>query len=163
MVIWGPYKIPYKGKYRYFLTLVDDCSRNTWVYLLHLKSKALSHLKMIFVYVFTHFSTTIKTIRSDNALEFTSSDCYTFFSQHGISHQTSCSYSPQQNARAERKHRHILEVARSLRCHAGLPLEFWGSCLLTAVHIINKLPSLLLHHKTPHELLYKEPLRLYYT
>lgn len=29
--IWGPYKLPYNGKYRFFLTLVDDHSRHTWI------------------------------------------------------------------------------------------------------------------------------------
>jgi len=32
--IWGAYKVPAHGKYRYFLTIVDDHSRATWVYLL---------------------------------------------------------------------------------------------------------------------------------
>ncbi|XP_063941521.1 uncharacterized protein LOC135149668 [Daucus carota subsp. sativus] len=41
-----------------------------------------------------------------------------FFSANGILHQTSCAHRPQQNARAERQHRHILEISRSLRFHA---------------------------------------------
>ncbi|XP_074346214.1 uncharacterized protein LOC141684984 [Apium graveolens] len=61
---------------------------------------------------------------------------------------------PQQNARAERKHRHILEVARAIRFHAGLPLYLWSPCVLTTVHIINKLPTVVLKNKSPHELLY---------
>ncbi|XP_074352312.1 uncharacterized protein LOC141691472 [Apium graveolens] len=36
MDIWGLYKVPYISKYRYFLILVDDFSRNTWVYLLNI-------------------------------------------------------------------------------------------------------------------------------
>lgn len=32
--IWGPYKVSTRGKFRFFLTLVDDYSRMTWVYLL---------------------------------------------------------------------------------------------------------------------------------
>ena len=36
--IWGAYKVHAHGKYRYFLTIVDDYSRATWVYLLQLKS-----------------------------------------------------------------------------------------------------------------------------
>lgn len=36
--IWGPYKVPTRGKYKHFLTLVDDYSRMVWVYLLQHKS-----------------------------------------------------------------------------------------------------------------------------
>lgn len=32
--VWGPYKEPTHQGYQYFLTIVDDFSRATWVYLL---------------------------------------------------------------------------------------------------------------------------------
>lgn len=63
---------------------------------------------------------------------------------------------PQQNAMAERKHRHVLEIARSLRFHAGLPLNLWGACVMTSVHIINRLPIPVLDNCTSCEKLYKE-------
>ncbi|KAK9714485.1 hypothetical protein RND81_06G097900 [Saponaria officinalis] len=48
------------------------------------------------------------------------------------------------DARVERKHRHLLETARSLRFHANLPIKFWGKCILTATYLINKMPTKLL-------------------
>lgn len=34
---WGPYHIPTHAGHRYFLTLVDDCTRFTWIYLMRKK------------------------------------------------------------------------------------------------------------------------------
>lgn len=155
--IWGPYKVPTKGNLRYFLTIVDDHSRYTWLTLLAYKSDFFSSFQTFFNYVKTHFSTTIKTIRSDNALEFLDNKCSQFFAQHGIVHQKSCSHRPQQNARVERKHRYIHEIARSIRFHAHLPLSFWGYCVETVVYLMNRLPSSVLNNVSPYEILSKEP------
>lgn len=146
-----------RGKYRYFLTLVDDFSRVTWLYLLEHKSDYLSSMRTFLNYVKTHFKTTIKVIRSDNALEFSDKECIHFYAQNGILHQKSCIFKPQQNARVERKHRQILEVARTLKFQSGVPIHYWGECVLTAVHTINRIPTTALQNKIPYEVLFETP------
>ena len=47
-----------------------------------------------------------------------------------------------QNGVAEHKKRTILEHARSLRIHAGLPKQFWAYEVNTAVYMINREPSM---------------------
>lgn len=103
------------------------------------------------------FKKTVKIIRSDNSLEFDDYRCKAFFEKFGILHQTSCVDRPQQNGRAERKHKNILEMARALRFQTSLPLHFWGDCVLAATHITNRLPTGVLKRKTPYELLYNKP------
>ena len=157
MDVWGPYKHDTYNGNKYFLTLVDDFSRMTWVFLLKYKSDCLLHLKVFVNLIQNQFNTTIKIMRSDNGLEFLNSQCTSFFQSLGIVHQRTCVYTPQQNGVAERKHRHLLEVARALRFQGCIPLKFWGDCILAATYIINRPPSSVLHGISPYEKLHNIP------
>jgi len=107
------------------------------------------------VMVKIQFDKNVKTIRFDNAIELSKSyEILEFFASFGITHQTSCVQTPQQNGVAERKHRHLLEVSRALLFQASLPLRYWGDCVLTGTHLINRLPTKVLRGKTPYEVLH---------
>ena len=103
------------------------------------------------------FSKGVKVVRTDNGAEFKSRPMLQFYSEHGIVHQRSCVDTSQQNGRVTRKHRHILNVVRALRFQANLPLSFWGECVFTATHLINRTPNRILDGKTPHEVLFGHP------
>ncbi|KAL9226203.1 hypothetical protein vseg_002041 [Gypsophila vaccaria] len=150
--LWGDYRVTSSCGSRYFLTILDDFSRSVWVYLVKAKSEVTQLLQNFVVMAKRQFDAAVKIIRTDNGTEFTCLKNY--FDTQGILHQTTCVGTSQQNGRVERKHRHILNVARALRFQAGLPVEFWGECVLTAGYLINRTPSVLLQGKTPYEVLF---------
>ncbi|KAK3029325.1 hypothetical protein RJ639_038423 [Escallonia herrerae] len=154
--IWGFYRVSTISGAKYFLTIVDDYSRDVWVYLMHDKGQTGTLLRNFCNMVHTQFGKLVKIIQSDNGHEFDSQPMTQFYNDHGILHQTFMVDTPKQNGRIERKHRHILEVAQALRFQANLLIEFWGECVLTAAHLINRTPSAILKHKTPYELLFQK-------
>ena len=116
------------------------------------KTDVLDHFTRFLALAHRQFNAKIKTVRSDNGTEFFCMKNY--FTEHGIVFQTSCVGTPKQNGRVERKHRHILDVARALKFQANLPVKFWGECILTAGYLINRTPSKLLNFKSPYECLF---------
>ena len=95
--------------------------------------------------IFVQFNKRIKILRSVNASKYTQSVMNSFCADHGIIHQTNCPHTSQQNGVAERKHRHLLDVARTLLFHMQVPKHFWGDAVLTACHLINHMPSVVLN------------------
>ena len=104
------------------------------------------------IFVQTQFVTAIKIIRSDNETEFFMTN---FFVNKGIVHQTSCVNTPQQNGIVERKHDHLLNVARALMIQSHLPKIYWSYSVIHVTYIINMLPTPVLNYSSPHEMLYK--------
>ncbi|XP_019167151.1 PREDICTED: uncharacterized protein LOC109162901 [Ipomoea nil] len=95
-----------------------------------------------------NFSAKIKVARIDNGGEFMMT---AFLNENGIVHPRSCVHTPPQNGVAERKHHYILNVARELRFQSGLPMTFWGHCVLHSSFLINILP---IAEKIPFEILF---------
>lgn len=70
------------------------------------------------------FNTQMKVIKTDSGTEFLSSNFQFLIKASGIEHQLTCIYTPQQNGIVERKHRHILEVARALMKQSNIPIIY---------------------------------------
>ncbi|RVW89546.1 Retrovirus-related Pol polyprotein from transposon TNT 1-94 [Vitis vinifera] len=102
------------------------------------------------------FNSKIQVLKLDNAKEYFTSSLSTYLQNHGIIHISSCVDTPQQNGVAERKNRHLLEVARCLMFSSNVPNYFWGEAILTATYLINHMPSRVLTFQSPRQLLLKK-------
>jgi hypothetical protein len=50
-------------------------------------------------------------------------------------------YSPQSNGVAERKNRTLTNLVNTILETSGLSKEWWGEVILTACHVLNKIPT----------------------
>ena len=140
---------------KYFVTFIDEKSKYTWVTLIPSKDRVLEAFMNFQAYVTNQYNATVKVLRSDNGGEYTSNAFKSYLAKHGIVQQTSCPYTPQQNGVAERKNRHLMEVARSMMFHANVPKRFWGDAVQTACYLINRVPTKILKNLSPFEVLNK--------
>ena len=96
-------------------------------------------------------------LRTDNGTEYLNLKFEEYMKTHGVRHQTTVPYTPQQNGVAERWNRTLLETARSLLHGAGpnVPQSLWGEAVAAATLIRNCCPTKGVSTlKTPHELFY---------
>jgi hypothetical protein len=102
------------------------------------------------------FSTTIKQLQFDGGGEYNSLHFQSFLNKHGIIHRKTCPHTSQQNGLAERKLRNILETGLTLLAHSHLSNRYWVDAFLSAVYIINRLPTPILDNTSPFFTLYKK-------
>ncbi|GJY32850.1 uncharacterized mitochondrial protein-like protein [Tanacetum coccineum] len=102
----------------------------------------------------TQHSTVIKCFGCDFGSEYTFNEFVGLLNSNETIYQTSCTYTPQQNSVAERKHRHLVKTARSFLLSANVPSVFWGETVLTATYVINRIPTAHNSGLSPFERLY---------
>lgn len=66
LYVWGPYKQVTQNNYSYFLTVLDDYSKVTWVFLFSSKTQVYNIFKNFIAYVTNQSTKSIIIIRTDN-------------------------------------------------------------------------------------------------
>ena len=152
--VWGPFHTITVDVFKYFLTIVDDKSRFTWIYLLHAKSDVQRIIPQFYAMILNQFGITIKGVRSDNAKELSLID---FYLSKGVIHFHCCIKRPDElNSVVKRKHQHLLNVDCAFVFQSNVSLVYWNDFFMTDAHLINIMPSSLLQSKSPFEFLYNK-------
>ncbi|GKC08223.1 putative ribonuclease H-like domain-containing protein, partial [Tanacetum coccineum] len=71
----------------------------------------------------------------------------------GIKREFSVARTPQRNGVAERKHRTLIEAARTMLVDSKLPTTFWAEAVNTACYVLNRVLVVKPNSKTPYELI----------
>ncbi|SCV73495.1 BQ2448_7421 [Microbotryum intermedium] len=134
---------------RYLVTFLDDYSHKLWIYAIGHKSKVFGVFKTWLAEVELETGVTLKVLRTDNGGEYRSRAFTEFCKARGTRRQYSIPHTPQQNGRAERVNRSIVEGVLALLADAHLPNTFWEEAVAYFVYCKNRCQHSALDKATP--------------
>jgi transposase InsO family protein len=162
MDLFGPIAYISISGSKYYVVIVDDYSRFTWVFFLQAKYQTQETLKRFLRWAQNEFGLRIKKIISDNGMEFKNSQIEGFLEEEGIKHEFSSPYTPQQNGVVERKNITLLDMSRTMLDEYKTPDRFWAEAINTTCYSINRLYLHRILKKTSYELLTGKKLNVSY-
>ncbi|GJV29137.1 putative ribonuclease H-like domain-containing protein [Tanacetum coccineum] len=139
-------------KKMYFLVIINDYSRFSWVFFLATKDETSGILKSFITRVENLIDQRVKVIRYDNGTEFKNKEMNQFCERKGIKREFSVARTPQQNEVAKRKDRTLIEAGRTMLADSKLPTTFWAKAVNAACYVQNRVLVTKPHNKTPYKL-----------
>jgi hypothetical protein len=114
MYLCGPSRQEGTGKENYFMLIIDDYSRLTWVSFLKEKAEAFEKFKIFKDLTENQRGKRLKEVRSYRGGEFMSIDFNEFCDKHGIKREYTIPETPQQNGVVERQNITVQQMAKSM-------------------------------------------------
>ena len=136
----GPISTSLSG-YNYFLLCKDECSTFTYVYCPKDKSNLSLALEKLFTDFKVETGLRIRRIHSYQGSEFINNKVELLSALEHAVHETSASYTPQQNGIIEREIQSVTQMARTILLSSEMPSTLWDEAIKTACFIRNRLPN----------------------
>ncbi|CAI5703653.1 unnamed protein product [Peronospora effusa] len=121
---------------RYLVNFIDHRSNYCRVFLARSKDVAALKFKHFLMSFEREFNCNIHVLRTDEGGEYKTLDV--FCKTNGVSRQVSKARNQASNGKAERMHRTIMNMVRSMVFASNLPLHFWGDAAEYATYILNR-------------------------
>ena len=144
--------------FNYCVIFVNHYTKYIWLYLLCQKLDIHSTFVAFKKLVENYFTTTIKTLYTDNGGKFLA--LRSFLATHGITHLTTPPLTPKHNGYFESQRRHIFETSLTLLHQAAIPLTFWSYTFSTTIYLINIIPKVSISLGSSFEKLFNKALDL---
>ncbi|GJZ71776.1 pol polyprotein, partial [Tanacetum coccineum] len=110
-----------------------------YVYLLKSKDEAIDKFVLYKTEVENQLGKKIKVVRSDRGGAYVAPFAELCV-KHGIRHEFTALYSPQQNSIAESKNCTLKEMVTAMLISSGMSHDMWGEAILMATYLLNKIP-----------------------
>ena len=139
--VWGPTRIESIGKWRWYISFIDDCTWNGDIKFMKTKGEAFDWIKEQVAKIEQKFGKAPRWIRIDNGEEFVNEEMKKWVAKKGITIETTAPYLPSQNGIAERLNRTLLEMARAMIIAKGLPKFLWDEAVAHANYLCIRSPT----------------------
>jgi len=143
-------------KYKYSIIFFDDYTSHAWTVNMRTKNAAIAATSRFLAMVETQYNSRVVQWMSDAGGEYKSTAFDNMLKDRGIMILQSVPYAHQQNGRAERIIRTLMEKAESMQQNACLPPSWWEFAIEHATHVYNRTPLRRLNWQTPSQLLLGE-------
>ena len=142
-VICSDLKVPMTPKDRMgnqdLATFVNHESNYCRMFLESIKDQETKKFEHFLVFFEKRFNCRIHVLRTDGGGEYQNVDL--FCKRTGVARQVSEARNQASNGKAERMHRTVLNMDRSMIFASRLPLTFWGDAVEYAAYILNRSPT----------------------
>ncbi|KAI7952479.1 hypothetical protein MJO29_008110 [Puccinia striiformis f. sp. tritici] len=147
----GPISPSSREGHKYFLTVVDSCTRFCSAIPIKRKSDVPATISQAVNLEAKRIGYYPTVIHSDRGSEFINNQLLEYCNLHSIRTQQSNAYTPQQNGLAERFNRTILESLRAVLKDSRIRNDLWNEVVKSCSLILNQIPA---HKskKSPYEL-----------
>jgi transposase InsO family protein len=121
--VFKPVLVPSLGKSVYYVSFIDDFSRNTRIYFLRQKSEVFDRFKEFKALVENQTAKRIKVLRTGNGKELCGNEFEELYKKFGMARQKTTPYTLQQNGDAKRMNKTLMEKERCMLSGVGLGKE----------------------------------------
>lgn len=150
--VCGPIEQPSVSGMKYFVLFKDGATSYRHVYFMKHKSEVFNCFIKYNANVKNKYHHDVQILHTDNGCEYVNQEFKSFLEKNGITHERTAPYTPQQNGRAERELRTIMESARTMLYAKAIPLNLWAEAVNCAVYLLNRNTSSQTGNVTPFEL-----------
>jgi len=125
----------------YFITALEDSAGFITATPIKTKGMASKVLKTRIKQLETLIGVHVKRVRHDGSKEYLTNDLKAWYEDYGITSNMTAPYKAQQNGKAERVNRTLMERVRAALLYAGAEEEPWAEALASVFHVRNRSPK----------------------
>jgi len=136
--VCGPMPVTSKGGARYIVTVLDDFSGAHEAVPIATKSEAGAAVRTEVARWEVRTGRRLQRWRSDRGGEYLNAAMDEWTRTSGATHETTAPYTPQQNGKAERLNRTLMEKMGAAMTAAACAKDLWAEAVCTVSHVVNR-------------------------